>query len=1329
MTKTRTKFSVGAILAALFLAALSVLPFSADRAVAEGETYNVASLFYAKAGASTGSERVAAAYAANGLPAYLHDADDAGYKSDFSGTGTLLTISKSTSAAQYVVRSAPFSIADNTEDTLLISAIPAGAYNNYYDRSLADIPATTAYDDTANWPPLRDLSVRVVDAADPGNYFTVDFSWATGVNASYYLSRVYAYAPGQSKAAERGDGVLRPSIGGALVQQSYWGNTYVPFTLYYDAEENALYTDTCNAGGAAAGKTLIRDFGRTYDNDAVTWDGFTGDSAYVELWFRGGNATSRLLVQTLDGLNLACDEDGLLDGENAAAYNAAEDNYFAVLPEVSFEDGVTEYAVPPVYRANLLYTENDPAFASAFTVRVSDDTENDITATAVTGLDAGKWTENAVFIPPAPGGYTFTYTSGDTVLTLPVNVSDKRDTTELLTSSDSGAYVFEYDKTAPDYMTGAVRTTTGLGIRFTRDFTLTYTTPIDLRHLTADTPLISYLITPAVQAEHAGETTPAESSEFTTVTVRLTDAEDEDTYVDIMHVRGNYGTHLSFVTAAASGQTYANNKQNKDFDAYSKNNGATLSSTFTGYTSRVTDLYFDGAENVVSASPNFYSGDTVYAVRDLDDPRQQLASDTPFAGFGSGRVRLSITFSGLRTEADSASLILYSIAGQTFSSDKTEDVTAPRIFDNDGFLSVLPEGETGTRFPFPSITASDVVDGDLTGSVTYAVYSDYGTAGQTEVAHDGSGFVPAGAGAYTIVATVRDIALNETVAAFPVTVVPKLEFLRVKLTDAYPAEADVGSRFRLPGYTAEGGSGLKTVNFTATAPDGSVLDIQDGAIVFDRQGVYTFSYEITDYLGTERTIRYYVMTRYSDLPILSEVTMPAAVLSGRRITFARPEAYDYISYPGENREADVSVYVTEPGGTRTELGDDLSYTPTAVEGELTVEYVATALLDRSKSVTAQYSVPIVTPDKMGDYFVTDGVTVAYVAPDESSDPEAVFTAAAAGGRMTFVNALPGNDFTVTLRGTAGSDVRGLKLILVDSADPEVRIELSLTAAGSQTILEQDGQTAEMAGSFAAGSSFRLDIRNSRIYDSDGIAVATLTRTVYGDAFAGFGSGKVYMTLEFTEIGSDGAGSLSIWNLINQPRFYETASDYIAPFISLKEEGRVYRTFGTTVSVSAAIVTDVLDPGAEGTLTVTAPDGTTLYNAVACDRAYELRLTQYGTYTLTYRATDIAGNLTTQTHNLVCADDVPPVIEIDGAVRTAYKTGDTLIVNSARATDNVTPSDGMTVSVMIIEEASGKIDTVGAEGYTFGRAGRYTLRYFVEDGFKNYRIVDFAITVS
>ena len=54
---------------------------------------------------------------------------------------------------------------------------------------------------------------------------------------------------------------------------------------------------------------------------------------------------------------------------------------------------------------------------------------------------------------------------------------------------------------------------------------------------------------------------------------------------------------------------------------------------------------------------------------------------------------------------------------------------------------------------------------------------------------------------------------------------------------------------------------------------------------------------------------------------------------------------------------------------------------------------------------------------------------------------------------------------------------------------------------------------------------------------------------------------------------------------------------------------------------------------------------------------------------------------------------------------------------------------MTVSVMIIEEASGKIDTVGAEGYTFGRAGRYTLRYFVEDGFKNYRIVDFAITVS
>ena len=563
MTKPRTKLAALAVWALALVAALAVLPYAAAPAVAEGETYNVAALFSAAPGASAGTEKSAAAYAANDLPAYLYDSANAGFKTDYSGKGALVTVQKTTATARYAVRSAPFRIDDNTAETTLLSLIPAGAYNQYYDKGLADIPATDAYGDTANWPPIRDITVRVIDGADPDNYFTVDFSWSTGENASYYLSRAYAYAPGQVKAAERGDGTLRPSPGGALVPQSYWGNTYAPFALYYDSADNALYADTCDVSGGNISRTLIRDFDRAYDNDAVTWDGFTGEYVYIELAFAGGNGTSKVLVTDLDGLNLACDETGALDGEAAAAYNATDSGYFAAPPSAVFEDGLIGYAVPAMARRNMLGEVADAAFAGGFTVKVTDGSGADITASAVSGLSEGRWTEEAVFTPPAAGGYTFTYTSADgKQYVMETSVSDYRSVDALFSASDGSAVTFEYDRTAPAYMSGDVLTRAGLGVRFTDDVTLTFNNPVDTRLLTADTPLLSYLVTPAVKAEYSGETTPEESSEFTTITVRLTDAEDADTYVEIMHVRGNYGTHLSFVTAAADGQAYANHKQN-----------------------------------------------------------------------------------------------------------------------------------------------------------------------------------------------------------------------------------------------------------------------------------------------------------------------------------------------------------------------------------------------------------------------------------------------------------------------------------------------------------------------------------------------------------------------------------------------------------------------------------------------------------------------------------------------------------------------------------------------------------------------------------------------
>lgn len=1334
MSKVKTLTAVAVLVAALAILAVAavLVPFGA-RAEEGAAAYNVSALFGCRPGEATGKEKAAAAAADNGLPAYLYDESNPGFKESFEQRGALVGVSKTAAGVKSTVRSSEFSITDNTKAEAVISLLPAGSYNNYYDRiydsasGQPSVSAAAAYKDTKYWPPLRDLRVRLVDAADSENYITVDFQWQTNLDASYNISRLKTFAPGQQSLAERGDGVLRS--GGALVPQSYWGNTYNPFTLYYDAAENALYADTCDVNGASIAKTLVRDFDKAYAEDDVTWEGFKGDAVFAEFLFTGGNQDSNVLVFTLDGLALATDSDGYIAAAAADAYNAVEANKFIVAEDAAWGDGLTEYALPVLKIKNMLTLfDGGEEVTALHTVKVYDASGADITDTAVTGLSDGKWTADARFTPPALGEYKFSYLLDDKSVELCADVRASRDANELLQADKPGAVSFEYDKHAPDYMSGEVKNVTGLGLSFTEAFTLSYGNVIDLRTLSAEVPLIKYIVAPKTQAPFNSVKSNDSDDEFTGIVIRLTDAEDDGKYIEVLHSRSRFGTHISFVTAAASGQAYANNKQNKEFGSYGSNNGMAMNFTFTGCSSAFASFYYDYAGNRVLAGPDHYDN-TELEVRDFDNPKQLLNGEEAFEGFPSGKVRLSLTFSGIKSQT--ANVILYEICGQRLSGSEVMDSTPPVIIDENNFREEAPSGEAGTLFPFPSLSAFDLIFGDVTSDLTFEAYRDYGTASEQKIAASDKGFVPDKKGLYTIVAKVSDGALNEAKAEFSAEVVDKLPFMTLKLSEEYPSSIYVGSSLRLPDYRVEGGSGAKNTVFNVTDPAGRNLDLSRNKITFSQQGVYTASYSVTDYLGARKVFRYYISAAYSPMPVMDDVTVPAALLSGKKFKFARPSAYDYTSFIGEARNADVEVYVTEPGKERTKLDENLEYTPSVSSGTVKVEYAAAAVLDKSKVVVKTYETKIISPEKMGDYFVADGnMRTDYVASDADSSPEAVFSATGQGAGITFVNPLPGDNFTVTLKGAAGSALSKIKMILVDSVNPQQRVELSFTADGIKTVIEQNGVSSEMAGSFAAGQTMRVDLKNgNRIYDRDGMVAASLDATVYGDDFTGFTSGKMYMSIVYEAYADGNSGGLSIHNLVNQPRFYEDMTDSIAPFILIENEYKLYHDYGSEITISKAHVTDVLDPEAEIYLTVRAPDGTVVYDAVPCDRNYEMRLTEYGTYSVTYRASDSSYNITSRNFNIVSYDDVPPAIEISGTVKTEYKVGEKLALNEVRATDNVTAAEDMTVTAVIIEEYSGYIASVKEKGFTFTRAGRYTLRYFVEDGFKNYCLRDFTITVT
>ena len=1336
MNKTRMKiYSCFAVLAAVALAAAMLFFARPARVKAESETFAVSQIFFAKPGENTGAERITAADEANGLPAYLYDEQNAGFKKDYTCSGALVLLSKTVSASEIfsTVRSQNFVISDNTADDTLVEFFPAGLYNNYYDKIYdaatggEKLTASQAYADTSYWPPLRDVTMRIVDGADPDNFITVDFEWQKSSNASFYVSRLFAYAPGQARGAERGDGNLNLA-GGALVPQSYWGNTYLPFKLYYDSQENKLYSDICDVNGGNVTKALVRDFSKAYSDDNVTWEGFKGDSVYTEVIFTGGNQDSRLLFTMLDGLSLETDENGNLISANAQAYNAEESGYYAVLNSLELNDGPASYPVPALTVRNLITVkEGMVPYSEEFTLNVLDETGADITQSCLAGLDNGKWTQDTVFTAPAVGDYKFVYTRGTAVIEKDVIVRNNKKTEDILVPSDGDAMEFEYSATPPEYMSDSIKNRQGLGIKFSKDFTLDFDIVIDLAYVGLDVPLIEYLITPAEKAEYSGESSYSGCDEFDSVRLRLTDVNDENVFVDILHNHSDFGVHLSFATVAASGQSYANNKQNKNFGSFSENNGVAIKSTFTGYTSDTTAFYYDNVDKSVYVFPDYYDG-ALYEVRDLDDPAQLMRLDKVFEGFPSGKVKLSLSFEGVRSE--SASVIIYSINGQKLSSDMIVDDSAPQIHDLENFLGVLPQGEIGTAYPFPKIEAFDLVDGNLDDKTVRKLYYDYKGDQEKEISFEGDSFVPRQTGDYTLVCTVRDNSLNEQTVEFPIHVVDKLDFINLTLSENYPESAIVGESFIIPSCSVSGGSGLKKVEFSVKAPDGSFLPEDIKKLDFADQGTYVVTYSDTDYLMTNKIFSYIISSRYSDKPVLNDVNVPQAILAGKKTVLPAAKAYDYTSFIGEKRSALVEVFVTEPGKERVKVGDDLAFTPSVSSGTVKVEYVASALLDKGKTQTKTYYTEVISPVDMSDYFIKNGVTAQFVTDQDAVVEEAVFTASDSGASMTFINPLPGNNFTVTLKGAAGSELTVAKLILTDSVDVNQRLEFTLTSQGSTSLIDYNGVTAEMEGSFVAGNTLKFDIKNNnRIYDKNNVCVAYADYAVNGDPFNGFTSGKFYMTIEFVDFGGNGSGGLIVQNLVNQPRIYKSLADNISPFILVDGEYKLYSDFGSAVALHKAFAVDILDPSASIKLTVTAPDGSVLYSQADCDIQYTLRLTQYGIYAITYRAADASGNMTTRTFNLYCCDKISPVIEIKGEVRTDYKVGDALSVPACRATDNYTAAEEMTVYVMIINDKTGYIQIVDEEGFEFENAGSYTLRFFAEDEFKNYSIREFKLSVT
>ena len=146
----------------------------------------------------------------------------------------------------------------------------------------------------------------------------------------------------------------------------------------------------------------------------------------------------------------------------------------------------------------------------------------------------------------------------------------------------------------------------------------------------------------------------------------------------------------------------------------------------------------------------------------------------------------------------------------------------------------------------------------------------------------------------------------------------------------------------------------------------------------------------------------------------------------------------------------------------------------------------------------------------------------------------------------------------------------------------------------------------------------------------------------------------------------------------------TPKDTIAPVITLNGESPLTLSAGTPYAETGATANDATDGNVD--VTMTGSVDSTIVNS----------------YTLTYTATDTAGNKSTSTRIVNVIDDVAPVITLGGSSEVIHPVGTAYIDASATASDNVDEV------INVITSDDVKADAIGS----------YTVTYTAKDEAEN-----------
>lgn len=877
------------------------------------------------------------------------------------------------------------------------------------------------------------------------------------------------------------------------------------------------------------------------------------------------------------------------------------------------------------------------------------------------------------------------------------------------------------------------------------DSAVTLNYELDLRMFTKDDVLLEIIPITTAPLQTKGDL------EVSEITVRFTDVEDENVFVE-MSVQRNPDDaypYASYARARGNGQilTGRHFDANEKLTYHSGNNyGREVKTNFYGRARANMSIekemrpmtfaydYDTSCVHTDGSVPHAYK-DTVIA--DLTDSTNMKGA---WEGFVSGRVKMTITASSENFSNKDAGFMILNFGGLDFSQPNWTDEEAPFFkIDTLGYdFDNLPEAEVFARYPVYQAIAFDKYDGVYgSGSAERELTVNVRKAGSTvPVSVQDGYFVPMETGVYEICYRAEDTSGNVAEKVLEIKT-NNVSDIRHEWTTPLATDVTVGVKTLIPDCEISGTYGEYTVTTKVYEnASGKELTIKDGGFVTERNGIYTVAVTVKDFLDREGNFNYTVTAKAGKTPVLTATpTIPKIMILGKENSLPDFEAYDYYSLTGQKTVAEkYYLFKNADGEVLKKVKPNEKFTLDASYGDsLTIEYVAKSYLyEESVGDSVQVSVL----DKSGSvdftkYFVAENVTsvqgnylgktgIAYLF---NSDDASV-----AYGMPLLFN---GMEFAFRVPKDAGN-YQAIHVTLTDGSLSNKRVTFTIQATSDPDYSDfylNGEKVGKIYGTFddTKLEDFLLKI-NSRneLIDEKGNFVCQVTNYATGEAFEGFTDNVCYAEFTFSSV--TGESAIQFVKTGRQYFKADTKVDYIEPSIATFGQYNSEQSVGT-ITLPGAVAIDAICGRTDVYLEVYTSEEDLVYRTKVTTDSVSFTIKNSGKYFVKYVSEDDRYNMGVLESVLSVYVVEPFEVTLLGEVKANAKKGETVKLPNFSVDSKITSYEAV---VFVMKPKGGMIDITDSLSFKAEQSGSYKVYYYVVFEVDNsylYRLIEYVINVK